>query len=109
MKFKKFIQLCLFSAGLVLFFLLNLPTLVANATTTFTVSNTNDSGSGSLRQAILDSNSTSGSNIITFDIGSGSLAQITPNSPLPPITGPSVLKCLKLDSTINFPKIILNL
>ena len=33
----------------------------------FTVTNTNDSGSGSLRQAILDSNAAGGSNTIEFD------------------------------------------
>jgi len=35
---------------------------------TFTVTNTNDSGVGSLRQAILDSNATSGADVITFNI-----------------------------------------
>lgn len=36
---------------------------------TFTVSNTNDSGSGSLRQAVLDSNTAAGSDTIVFDAG----------------------------------------
>jgi len=35
--------------------------------TTFTVTNTNDSGAGSLRQAILDSNAAGGTNTIEFD------------------------------------------
>jgi len=35
--------------------------------TIFTVTNLNDSGSGSLRQAILDANTTSGDDLITFD------------------------------------------
>jgi len=35
--------------------------------TIFTVTNTNDSGEGSLRQAILDSNAAGGSNMIEFD------------------------------------------
>ncbi|WP_341530898.1 choice-of-anchor Q domain-containing protein [Nostoc sp. UHCC 0302] len=35
--------------------------------TTFTVTNTNDSGSGSLRQAILDANALTGKDIINFD------------------------------------------
>lgn len=35
--------------------------------TTFTVTNTNDSGAGSLRQAILDSNAAGGNNTIEFD------------------------------------------
>ncbi|MFK7908082.1 MAG: hypothetical protein AB8B69_23325, partial [Chitinophagales bacterium] len=37
----------------------------ANAAT-FTVSNTDDSGAGSLRQAILDANSTAGADVIEF-------------------------------------------
>src|SRR5262249_39946330 len=37
-------------------------------TATFTVTNTNDSGVGSLRQAILDSNATSGPDTIAFNI-----------------------------------------
>ncbi len=47
--------------------------LTLNAvTTTFTVSNTNDSGAGSLRQAIIDANAHSGGGTIAFNIaGSG--------------------------------------
>src|SRR3954449_12955612 len=39
--------------------------------TTFTVSNTNDSGAGSLRQAILDANAHAGLDLINFGIGTG--------------------------------------
>ena len=35
----------------------------------FTVTNTNDSGPGSLRQAILDANASAGADTITFAIG----------------------------------------
>ena len=52
---------------------------------TFTVTNTNDSGAGSLRQAILDANATAGADTIHFQIGSGPKT-ITPLSPLPTIT-----------------------
>src|SRR5437016_12690422 len=38
---------------------------------TFTVTNTNDSGVGSLRQAILDANANAGTDTIAFNIGSG--------------------------------------
>jgi hypothetical protein len=38
---------------------------------TFTVNNTFDSGAGSLRQAIIDANTTSGNDIIDFLLGSG--------------------------------------
>jgi titin len=56
----------------------------------FTVSNTNDSGAGSLRQAILSANATPGSNTINFSIGSGGQA-IFPTSQLPFLTNPVVL------------------
>ncbi len=58
--------------------------------TTFMVTNTNDSGAGSLRQAITNSNATPGSNIIDFSIGSGPQT-ITPASVLPSITVPVVI------------------
>jgi hypothetical protein len=48
------------------------------------VTNTNDSGPGSLRQAILNANSMPGLNTITFSIGSG-LKTINLASPLPPV------------------------
>ena len=53
---------------------------------TFTVTNTNDSGVGSLRQAILSANSTVGVNTITFSIPGPGLHTIAPISPLPVIT-----------------------
>src|SRR3990167_7969110 len=53
----------------------------------FTVSNTNDSGSSSLRQAIVDANTASDSDTINFSIGSGT-QQIIPTSALPVITQP---------------------
>jgi hypothetical protein len=40
--------------------------LTARAATTFVVTNTNDSGAGSLRQAILDANANPGSDLITY-------------------------------------------
>ena len=53
---------------------------------TFVVTNTNDSGPGSLRQAILDANSNFDiSDVINFSIGTG-VQTITPLSPLPTIT-----------------------
>ncbi len=51
----------------------------------FTVSNTNDSGAGSLRQAILSANAAGGANTISFTIGSG-VQTISLASPLPTIT-----------------------
>jgi hypothetical protein len=53
---------------------------------TFTVANTNDSGTGSLRQAITDSNSSPGPNVIAFSIPGNGVQSITPLTPLPDIT-----------------------
>lgn len=61
----------------------------------FTVVNTNDSGSGSLRQAILDANSTPnaelGQDEIRFDIPGEGARTISPVSALPVVTGPVVI------------------
>ena len=52
---------------------------------TFTVTNTSDTGPGSLRQAIVDANSTPGNDTITFSVGTpGSSVLIEPLSVLPP-------------------------
>jgi hypothetical protein len=58
---------------------------------TFTVTNTNDSGAGSLRQAILDSNSIPGANIIQFQIASSGVQTIMPLSPLPTVTNTATI------------------
>ena len=44
---------------------------------TFTVTNTNDSGAGSLRQAILDANAAAGADIIDFTIGGSATITLT--------------------------------
>ena len=56
----------------------------------FSVTNTNDIGAGSFRQAILDANASSGKDIIAFNIGTG-LATIAPSSILPIITDAVVI------------------
>lgn len=70
--------------GLLLGLLLGCPLSAA----TLTVTNTNDSGPGSLRQAIADANAAPGSTI-AFAIGSG-LRVIRPLSPLPTLVGGTV-------------------
>ncbi|HEX7773202.1 MAG TPA: hypothetical protein VF435_12325 [Pyrinomonadaceae bacterium] len=45
----------------------------AHAATTFVVTNANDSGPGSLRQAILDANANPGADVINFNITGPSL------------------------------------
>ena len=52
----------------------------------FTVTNTAESGLGSLRQAISDANGAGGADTIDFDIGGGGPATISPLSALPDIT-----------------------
>lgn len=54
--------------------------------TTFTVTNTNDSGVGSLRQAILDTNANAGNDVIEFNIGGGGAHSIDLLSDLPIFT-----------------------
>ena len=58
-----------------------------HALATYTVTNTNDSGANSLRQAILDANGNAGADTIAFNINGGGLERIRPNSALPTITG----------------------
>ncbi len=58
---------------------------------TFTVTNANDAGAGSLRQAILDANANAGSDSIAFAITGSGVHTITPATPLPTLTGPVVL------------------
>jgi len=58
----------------------------ASATTTFTVSNANDSGPGSLRDAITQANATPGDDFIRFEIGSGTVV-LAPGSPYPATVG----------------------
>ena len=53
---------------------------------TYSVTNTNDSGAGSLRQAILDSNGAAGANTINFNIAGTGPFTISPATDLDPIT-----------------------
>jgi subtilisin family serine protease len=52
------------------------------------VTNTNDSGAGSLRQALTDANANGNFSVITFNIAGGGNQVITPSTPLPVITQP---------------------
>ena len=54
---------------------------VAAQAATFTVTNTSDSGAGSLRQAILDANANPGLDTIAFDIPGAGVHTITPATP----------------------------
>jgi hypothetical protein len=70
-----------------LVFVLGLAFSVSVGAATFVVSNTKDTGAGSLRKAITDANANPGADIITFSIGSGAQA-IAPLTPFPIITDP---------------------
>ncbi len=61
----------------------------ASSATTFTVTNTADSGPGSLRDAILNANSNPGTDTIVFNIPAAGVQTIFPLSQLPPLTDPS--------------------
>ncbi len=73
----------------------------------FTVVNTNDSGSGSLRQAILTANANPGVDTITFDIGSG-VQTIAPTSALPAITDPVVIDGTTQPGYVDTPLVVLS-
>jgi hypothetical protein len=75
--------------------------------TTYMVTNTNDSGMGSLRQAIMDSNSNGGPNLIRFSIDSG-LQTINLLSQLPTITTPVTIDGTSQPGSGNTPRIELN-
>jgi titin len=57
----------------------------------FSVTNTNDTGPGSLRQAILDANAHKGADTIVFNIDGGGVQTIRPASALPAVTASVVI------------------
>lgn len=70
---------------------LSAPVLIqaaSGAPNVYTVTNTNNSGAGSLRQAILDANAHAGPDLIRFNISGAGPHFILPTSPLPAITDP---------------------
>ncbi len=68
--------------------------LSQNGLAPLTVTNTNDAGAGSLRQAIIDANATPGTDSVVFNIGTGGVQSINLLTPLPAITDP-----INLDGT----------
>src|SRR6185369_10235900 len=74
---------------------------------TYTVTNANDTGSGSFRQAILDANNHGGADVINFKIGSGAKT-ITPKSKLPGLSGPTVVDATTQPGFSGKPLIELN-
>lgn len=83
--------------------------VVGLSTPTLTVTNTNNSGAGSLRQALLDANVSSNPNQIVFNIAGSGVKTITPASELPTLTGPVVIDGLSQPgATASAPLIELN-
>ncbi|MBI2834372.1 MAG: hypothetical protein HYX76_08100 [Acidobacteria bacterium] len=72
------------------------------------VTNTNDSGPGSLRRALLEANAASGVNTIEFDIAGAAPYTITPLSALPTITDPVVIDGTTEPDFAGTPVIVLN-
>jgi hypothetical protein len=82
--------------------------LIVNAQTTYTVTNTNDSGSGSLRQAIIDANGHLGADIIHFSIGAGGLQTIAPLSTFPNISEAVMINATTQTGYAGVPLIEIN-
>ncbi len=74
----------------------------------FMVTNTGDTGPGSLRQAVLDANANPGLDTIAFDIGGGGVQTIQPASPLPAITDPVFLDGTTQPGFDGVPLVVLN-
>ena len=72
------------------------------------VTTTNNSGAGSLRQAILNANSVTGTNTITFNIPGGGVQTITPASAFPTITKPIIIDGWSQPGFAGSPLIELN-
>jgi len=70
----------------VIFVLRRIVCVMAAEGATFSVTNVNDSGAGSLRQAIVDANANSGTDTIEFGMGGGGQHEINPSTALPAIT-----------------------
>lgn len=77
--------------GLLLLALLAPPAGQTLSAATFTVSNVNDSGAGSFRQALLNANAAAGLDVIQFNLAGPGPHTIAPLSALPDITDPVVI------------------
>jgi titin len=76
--------------------------------TIYTVTNTNDAGTGSFRQAIIDANNNPGLDTIKFNIGGSGPKVIVPNSPLPQITDPLIIDGPSQPGYVDKPIIVLD-
>jgi titin len=74
---------------------------------TYTVTNTNDSGGGSLRQAITDANNHAGADVIHFAIGSGAKT-ISPSKSLPGLGDGTTLDATSQPGYAGKPLVTIN-
>ncbi len=65
--------------------------VLSSIATTYTVTNANESGGGSLRQALTNANNNGGTDSIQFNISGTGPFVISPTTPLPAITGSVIL------------------
>jgi hypothetical protein len=78
------------------------------AADTLIVTNTNDGGAGSLRQAIIDANNTAGAQMIVFNLAGSGVRTIALSSPLPQITEPIAIDGTTQPDYAGAPLIELN-
>ena len=90
-NFRKRRYVAYFLVPFLAFGLVSILTSRAVFAVTYTVTNVNDSGAGSLRQAILDANANVGTDSITFNIAGAGVHTIQPASALPDITDPVII------------------
>jgi RHS repeat-associated protein len=76
--------------------------------TTFTVTDNSDSGAGTLRQAILDANTTVGANIINFNIPGGGVQIIAPFDALPAVTNQVTIDATTQPGYAGTPLVVLS-
>jgi VCBS repeat-containing protein len=74
----------------------------------YTVTNVNDAGAGSFRQALVDANANAGLDTITFDIAGSGIHTIVPTSVLPDITDPVIIDATSQPDYAGTPLIELN-
>src|SRR5215470_11092296 len=89
-------------------FVLVLSVALSSRAAVLTVLNANDSGAGSLRQAILDANATNGLDTIVFQIPGAGVHTISPASTLPPVTDPVIIDGTSQPGYAGLPLIELN-
>jgi titin len=86
--FSQIARDCRFHAGWLAALLLGLGGGPDTSAATFTVLNTNASGVGSLRQAVLDANANPGADTIAFAIAGAGVKTIAPTNALPQVIDP---------------------